>query len=262
VKSLARTRRDVAGVSTACLDIGDGEPIVALHGIPTSSLLFDPLVPHLEGYRLIAPDLLGQGCTELPRHGPLDAAAYRRHLDAFLEHLPLQAFHLLLHDFGAVLGLMWAAEHRSRVKSMIVLSTTISPGARVALFYVFNLLFGRAALRQVLPRTLTRPFELSPQVLEEWTRPWTRRRLLRGWDHFGARHLRAVRERLIAIDCPALIVWGLNDRIFPLTPHARRLHQLMPHAALTMIPQCGHWATIDAPEEVASEVRTFLGRFS
>src|SRR2546425_1976980 len=49
----------VGAVRTAYLDIGDGEPIVALHGIPTSSLLFDPLAPHLEGFRLIAPDLLG-----------------------------------------------------------------------------------------------------------------------------------------------------------------------------------------------------------
>jgi len=253
-----RVHTTVGGVSTAYLDAGEGEPIVALHGIPTSSLLFDPLVPHLEGYRLVAPDLLGQGGTEIPRHGRLDAAAYQRHLDAFLDQLPLQSFHLLVHDFGGPLGLTWAAEHRARVKSIVMLSTTISPSARVTLFYVFNLLFGRMALRRALPWTLVRPRELSRQLLDEWTSPWTRRRLLRGWDHFGARHLRAVRDRLKRLDCPTLIVWGMNDRVFPLA-HARLIHELLPHAALATIPRCGHWATIDAPEQVAAEVRRFCG---
>jgi len=253
-----RVHTVVGGVSTAYLDTGEGEPIVALHGIPTSSLLFDPLVPHLEGYRLVAPDLLGQGGTDIPRHGRLDAAAYQRHLDAFLDQLPLQSFHLLVHDFGGVLGLRWAAEHHARVKSMIVLSTTISPSARVALFYVFNLVFGRTALRRALPWTLARPRELSPHLLDEWTSPWARRRLLRGCDHFGARHLRALRDRLTRLDCPTLIVWGMSDRVFPLR-HARLLHELLPHAALATIPHCGHWATIDAPEVVAAEVRRFCG---
>ena len=255
---IMRVHTMVGGVRTAYLDIGEGEPIVALHGIPTSSLLFEPLVPHLAEYRLVAPDLLGQGGTEIPRHGRLDAAAYQRHLDAFLDQQPLHSFHLLVHDFGGTLGLTWAAEHRARVKSIIVLSTTISPSVRVALFYVFNLLFGSAALRQALPWTLARPRELSPQLLDEWTSPWTRRRLLRGCDHFGARHLRAVRDRLTLLDCPTLIVWGMNDRVFPLR-QARLIHQMLPHAALATIPQCGHWAPIDAPEELATEVRRFCG---
>lgn len=113
MKTIARARTDVAGVSTAYLDTGKGEPIVALHGIPTSSWLFEPLVPHLQGYRVIAPDLLGQGGTETPPHGRLVAAAYRRHLGVFLDQLPIEPCHLLLHDFGGILGLAWAARHRA-----------------------------------------------------------------------------------------------------------------------------------------------------
>lgn len=141
---------------------------------------------------------------------------------------------------------------------MILLSTTISPGLRVALFYVFNLFVGRAGLRRALPWTLARQRELPPELLDEWTGPWTRRRLLRGWDHFGPRHLRRLRNQSTAIRRPTLLVWGLNDRVFPVT-HARVIQQLLPGTALATIPRCGHWATVDAPEEVAAEVRRFCG---
>ena len=100
--------RIVDGIQTAYLDVGDGEPLVALHGIPTSSALFAPLLPRLAGYRLIAPDLLGQGRTEVPAHGRLGFAEYLNHLDVFLREVPPSVFHLLVHDFGGVLGMTWA----------------------------------------------------------------------------------------------------------------------------------------------------------
>jgi pimeloyl-ACP methyl ester carboxylesterase len=72
---LIRKSIQLNGSLTSYLDCGKGETIVALHGIPTSSLLFAPLAPFLDEYRLIAPDLLGQGRSESPPPGPLDYQA-------------------------------------------------------------------------------------------------------------------------------------------------------------------------------------------
>src|SRR5512143_2967404 len=92
------------GVRTAYLDAGAGDPVVAIHGVPTSSELFEPLLPALAGSRLLAPDLLGQGDTAAPR-GALGWDRYAAHLDAFLAAVAPPRFDLVVHDMGGPLGL-------------------------------------------------------------------------------------------------------------------------------------------------------------
>ena len=121
---MTRHTAQISGISTAYLDEGRGIPIVAVHGIPTSSTLFRPLLPYLDGCRLIAPDLLGQGHTETPVSGSLGFAAYERYFRAFMETVPPPQFNLLVHDFGGILGLNWLVEHPARVQRLIILSTT------------------------------------------------------------------------------------------------------------------------------------------
>ncbi len=257
-KFLDRERASLNGISTAWLDMGRGEPVVALHGIPTSSALFEPLLPFLNDHRLIAPDLLGQGLTETPPVGPLDHAAYARHLDAFMQKIPPRSFHLLVHDLGGVLGLRWAADNVERVRSLVILSTTITLSFRVSfLIYAANLIFGREMLRRALPRTLKRGDILDPSVIEIWAAPWTRRRLIRGRDHFARRHLRRLRSKIDRLRCPVLLIWGDEDDIFPLY-HAHAIMKYLTQAKLSIIERCGHWSPIDAPEEVGKLMAEFF----
>lgn len=257
-KSLNRERASLNGISTAWLDTGRGQPVVALHGIPTSSALFEPLVPCLKDYRLIAPDLIGQGQTETPSAGPLDYAAYARHLDAFMRKVPPPSFHLIVHDLGGVLGLQWAADNRERVRSLVILSTTITGSFRVSvLIYAANLIFGREMLRRALPRTLKRGGRLDDSLTESWAAPWTRRRILRGRDHFARRHLRRLRSKLDHLACPVLLIWGEQDDIFPLT-HAQSIMNRLTQAKLATIERCGHWSTLDAGEEVGKLIAEFF----
>ena len=247
----------VNGLSTSYFDVGEGEPVVALHGIPTSSALFAPLVPHLRGYRLIAPDLLGHGRTEIPAAGKLDFQAYLEHLEAFLDAIPPRKFHLLVHDFGAVLGLTWATRHLERLRSVIVLSTTVTFGPRIVLLVGANLILGPRVIEWFMPWTLQRSRNVLPRELRrEWARPWTRRRLLRGMDHFSPTHLRGIRGRLGVVTRPVLLLWGQADNVFPVS-HADRLRSALPNAVLKTIPECGHWAPLDAPSEVAQHVCAF-----
>src|SRR5215831_17317514 len=137
-----RQRALINGVSTSYLDLGAGDPIVALHGIPTSSLLFVPMMPFLAGRRLLAPDLLGQGQTDCPRRGPLGFNECLDHLRGFMDAVPPRRFHLLVHDLGAVLGLDWAADHSDRLESLTILSTTVTRSIRIGvLIYYANLIF-------------------------------------------------------------------------------------------------------------------------
>lgn len=175
---------------------------------------------------------------------------------AFLEVVPPRQFHLLVHDLGGVLGLEWAAQHVERVKTVTILSTTLTGSFRVGrALYMANLLFGQRVLQWGMRFTLTRA-QLDTALLDEWVTPWSRRRILRGTDHFALRHLQRIRSQLHSIQVPVLVMWGKQDTIFPLR-HASSLVRMLSNAHLCTIERCGHWSPLDAPEEVAQFVRAF-----
>ncbi len=107
----------------AYVEVGEGDPIVFLHGVPTSSYLWRNVMPHLEGRgRLIAPDLIGMGDSEkLSRTGP-GSYSIREHasyLFPLLEQLRVvKNVVFVLHDWGSGLGFHWAEQHRDAVKGL------------------------------------------------------------------------------------------------------------------------------------------------
>jgi len=107
----------VSGKRMAYVEAGEGDPIVFLHGNPTSSYLWRNVMPHCEGLgRLIAPDLIGMGDSEkLDDSGPdrYRFVEHREYLDGVLEALGVsENVTLVLHDWGSVLGFDWANRHR------------------------------------------------------------------------------------------------------------------------------------------------------
>ena len=114
------------------VDEGDGDPIVLLHGNPTSSYLWRRVIPHLTGLgRCIAPDLIGMGGSDkLPGTG--DAryrfVEHRRYLDALLDQLGV-ADHvtLVVHDWGSGLGFDWANRHRDAVTGIAYMEAIVQP---------------------------------------------------------------------------------------------------------------------------------------
>ncbi len=109
-------------VTMAYVEDGDGDPILFLHGNPTSSYLWRNVMPHLAGLgRLIAPDLIGMGdSAKLPQSSPdsYTFAEHRTYLDALLAHLGVERdVVLVLHDWGGGLGFDWANRHRDAVKA-------------------------------------------------------------------------------------------------------------------------------------------------
>lgn len=123
---------DVLGATMAYWDEGTGDPIVLLHGNPTSKLLWRDLVPHLvERGRVIAPDLVGMGeSAKLPGEGDerYSFASHRRHLARLLEQLGVtERVTLVLHDWGGGLGFDWANTHRDAVRAIAFTETVCGP---------------------------------------------------------------------------------------------------------------------------------------
>ena len=108
-------------------EAGEGDPIVLLHGNPTSSFLWRRVLPGLahEG-RAIAPDLIGMGRSAKPDIG-YRFSDHARYLDAWFDALELDRITLVGHDWGGALGFHWARRHPDRLRAVAFMETIIKP---------------------------------------------------------------------------------------------------------------------------------------
>ncbi|MDG2336154.1 MAG: haloalkane dehalogenase [Myxococcota bacterium] len=125
--------QEVHGKRIAYVDRGEGDPVVLLHGNPTSSYLWRNVIPELEGCgRVIVPDLIGQGDSEKlsASEGPdrySFGVAYD-YLDGLLQALDLgQNITLVIHDWGSGLGFEWARRHPDAVKGIAYMEAIVRP---------------------------------------------------------------------------------------------------------------------------------------
>ena len=123
---------EAKGKRMAYVEIGSGDPIVFLHGNPTSSYLWRNIMPRLEGQgRCLAPDLIGMGDSEkLEESGPdrYRFVEHRDYLDGCLEALGVTGnVTLVVHDWGSALGFDWARRHPERVKGIAYMEAVVRP---------------------------------------------------------------------------------------------------------------------------------------
>ena len=124
-------RRRVAVLDTemAYVDTGAGDPVVFLHGNPTSSYLWRNVIPHVEGLgRCLAPDLVGMGDSGKAPTGSYRFVDHARYLDAWFDALGLtKNVTLVGHDWGSALGFYWAYRYPDRVKGIVYLEAIVKP---------------------------------------------------------------------------------------------------------------------------------------
>lgn len=123
---------DVLGQKMAYVEVGTGDPIVLLHGNPTSSYLWRNVIPQLSDLgRCLAPDLLGMGDSEglaEPGPGSYRYVEHRRYLDALLEVLGVDdRVTFVLHDWGSALGFDWANRHRAAMRALVYMEAIVMP---------------------------------------------------------------------------------------------------------------------------------------
>ena len=180
---------EVLGARMAYVEAGSGDPIVFLHGNPTSSYLWRNVIPHCEGLgRCIAPDLIGMGdSAKLSPSGPdrYRFVEHRRYLDALLDALDVrERVTLVIHDWGSALGFDWANRHRAAVRGIaymegIVMPVTWAdwPKAATPVFKGFRspageqmVLEQNVFIEQVLPTSILRT--LSDEEMAAYRRPF------------------------------------------------------------------------------------------
>ncbi len=176
---------EVHGSKMHYVDEGEGDPILFLHGNPTSSYLWRNIIPYLVPHgRCIAPDLIGMGKSDKPEldYSFFDHAKY---LEGFIEKLGLSNITLVIHDWGSGLGFHYASRNENNIKGIAFMEAMLKPmkwddfpsGEKTGfkLFRTsgigwFMLSFLNMFLTQLLPRMIVR--KLSKEEKEYYEAPF------------------------------------------------------------------------------------------
>jgi haloalkane dehalogenase len=118
---------EVHGAKMHYIDEGEGDPILFLHGNPTSSYLWRNIIPYMTSLgRCIAPDLIGMGKSDKPEI-PYRFFDHSTYVNGFIETLGLKNITLVIHDWGSGLGFHYAAHHADNVKGIAFMEAIVKP---------------------------------------------------------------------------------------------------------------------------------------
>ena len=118
---------EVHGSKIHYIDEGKGEPILFLHGNPTSSYIWRNIIPHLTDIaRCIAPDLIGMGKSDKPdiEYRFFDHAKY---VEGFIEKMKLKDITLVVHDWGSALGFYYAMRNEDKIRGIAFMEAILIP---------------------------------------------------------------------------------------------------------------------------------------
>ena len=252
----------VDGVQLHVNCIGDGEPILFVHGFPLSGEMWTPVIERLgSGWRCIVPDLRGHGQSDATAEASMtryadDLAAV---LDGVNEKRPVVFVGL---SMGGIVGFEFFRRHRARVRALALCDTRYnaeSPEGKVK---------REAVARSVLERGSTAAAEgmidnlfapgVDPALRARWMDIMSRTPAMG-----TAAAARALGDRpdstdtLARIDCPTLIIYGEKDAITP-PEIGREIHKGVRGSRFEIIPGAGHMPPVEKPEEFSRLLHDFL----
>jgi pimeloyl-ACP methyl ester carboxylesterase len=242
-------------------------PPLYLHGVPTSSDDWTGFLARTGG---IAPDLIGFGRSA--KAGNLDYSidGHADFIERFLEQLQIDRVKLVVHDWGAAGGLVFAQRHPERVQRIVLCNALpLLDGfrwprvGRVWRRPILGELVMGSTNRWLLARELRRgcvrsdawPAERLSAVWQQFDQG-TQRAILRLHRDADERRLAAAGAGLARLDVPALVIWGERDPWLPIEL-GESYAATLPRGALERVPDAGHWPWLDQPS-VVDRVAAFL----
>jgi pimeloyl-ACP methyl ester carboxylesterase len=262
---------------------GKGEPVVLLHGIAHSSKAWERVIPSLaDRYEVIALDLPGCGRSDKPDTDyslGTQAAAVRYVLD----QLGLDLVTVIGHSLGGGVAMTLAYQYPERVGRLGLVASAglgrdlhllfraatlpIAPERAMRVLFHPRMRLPRNLLGLAISRALGDPFFHRPkqhrqefeELLKGLEEPGAQRAFLatlRSASNYAGQSISAL-DRIGVAEFPVLIVWGKDDRVFPVA-HARRAHQELPHARVVIIEHCGHFPQLEATKPFIRALRRWL----
>ncbi|HKE75989.1 MAG TPA: alpha/beta hydrolase [Acidimicrobiales bacterium] len=277
-RSTRLRHRTIHGHRRAFRLLGEGPPLLLLHGIGDSSACWLPVLADLaRDHTVIAPDLLGHGGSAKPR-ADYTVAAYANGMRDLLDVLDIDRVTAIGHSLGGGVAAQFAYQFPDRCERLVLVATggvgrEVTPLLRLAAAPLPEALLAPAGWPLVLP-VVQGALALAAALGCDLARDRAHVvRLLAGLPQAGARSafVRTLRSAVdwrgqfvtmldrsyLTAGLPRLLVWGDRDAVVPVE-HAHRAAAAMPGARLELFPGAGHFPHHHDPARFAALVREFV----
>jgi 2-hydroxymuconate-semialdehyde hydrolase len=252
---------------------GAGEPVIFIHGFPTSSHLWREVVPLVpDGHRSVVLDLLGYGRSDRPLERDLSIKGHAERVIGLLDALRISYASIVGHNLGGGIAQYLALRYPARVARLCLINSVAFddwPTRQVKMAQA------TLPLTRFLPATwilsvvrsdLQRGYaeqERGDRSIDIYIRPFSqpegRDVLVEHLLALDPEETRALQPRLKDIVAPTAIVWGAHDPFLP-PSIGKKLHEAIPKSTLDVIPDVRHFTPEEAPETIGSILEKWLAR--
>lgn len=257
---------------------GEGEPVVLIHGTPSSSYIWRDVLPTLvgAGYQVHVYDLLGYGLSERPQSQDIDTSVTGQVaiFEGMLDVWGLEDLHIVAHDIGGGIAQRFAIQSLERMRSLTMLDvvsydswpskrTKEQMQAGLEKLIKADDADHREHFRDWLNSTVQNKDRLAATSMETYLdficgpvgqASFFQHQVV----HYDPIHTQEVAPRYAQLgQKPVQLIWGADDA-WQVTDWAHRLNKAIPGSTLHIIENCGHFAMEDQPEQVSSLLIDFL----
>ena len=265
----------VDGVHIFVREEGVGEPVLLLHGVPSSSFLYRKMLPELasKGLRAVSFDFPGVGLSDKPKDIDYDWHALAKWVGRVVDSLELPPVHLVLHDIAGPVGVEWAIQNPVKVRSITITNTPLDVAHFTPPFPMWT--FRVPAMRHVVFSTMSTQVMLplfrqrgvkNPDAIDEDVVASYIYLLKNAGGHHSflaimdgfiltEEHRDHLRDGLLAIEKPMQLVWGEQENAIPKS-QLHYIKQVFPLRAEHMV-DARHFLQEEHPAVISSHIATF-----
>ena len=258
----------------AFIGAGSGPPLILLHGLGTSSETWGPTMRALvDHFTVLAPDLAGHGQSSgAPLRGSVEPLV--KALDDLCEEQGLETAAVVGHSLGGLVAIRFALNHPNRVSHLVLVDAggigeEMSWVLRIAAIPLLGrLVFGPSRLwvKHYNSRLIV-PGDCDTNLLKSLHRSRTlhvtadfmRRAVGSSADALGPVESAYLLPRLGEIAAPVLVLWGEQDRLFPVE-QLDGIRETCPQVEIHTFPDVGHWPYAEVPDAFNAALVDFLER--
>ncbi len=235
----------VEGHQIAYQEMGQGTPLLLIHGIPTNKFLWRNVMPKLASeHRVIAPDLLNFGESDMPINTDVSINAQCRIMCKFIEELGISKVNIAAHDIGGGVAQLMAVNHPDKVNGLVLLDSVcfdswpipefeplLEPGVeeKTSVDEFVD------TLRDFMPKGVYDSNVMTEELMKIYLTPWSNEKgkaaLFSNMRRLNKEYTEAITGDLKSLPHETLIIWGKEDK-FQKPKYAPMLEEAIPNSSL------------------------------